>query len=95
MSGTLWLLGGLILFCLTIGVPIGISIGTATALTMLMTTKIPLIVISQNSFTALDSFPLLAVPLFILSGNLMSYGGISRRLVTFSPSATASFPFTG
>lgn len=84
MSGTLWLLGGLILFCLTIGVPIGISIGTATALTMLMTTKIPLIVISQNSFTALDSFPLLAVPLFILSGNLMSYGGISRRLVAFS-----------
>ncbi len=84
METALWILCGTIVFCLTIGVPIGISIGTATALTMLFTTKIPLIVISQNAFTALDSFPLLAVPLFILSGNLMSYGGISRRLVALS-----------
>jgi C4-dicarboxylate transporter DctM subunit len=85
MMGTaLLILFGMIIFCLTIGVPIGISIGTATALTMFFTTKLPLVIISQNAFTALDSFPLLAVPLFILSGNLMSYGGISRRLVALA-----------
>jgi C4-dicarboxylate transporter DctM subunit len=84
MASTLTILFGLIFFCLTIGVPIGISIGTATALTMFFTSKLPLVIISQNAFTALDSFPLLAIPLFILSGNLMSYGGISRRLVALA-----------
>lgn len=84
MATALTLLFGVIVFCLTIGVPIGISIGTATALTMLFTTKIPLVVVAQNAFTALDSFPMLAIPLFILSGNLMSYGGISRRLVNLA-----------
>ncbi|GHV38127.1 hypothetical protein FACS1894187_16450 [Synergistales bacterium] len=84
MSNALILLCILIVACLTIGVPIGISIGTATAVTMFFTSKFPLIIISQNAFTALDSFPLLAVPLFILSGNLMSYGGISRRLVNLA-----------
>jgi C4-dicarboxylate transporter DctM subunit len=84
MVTALSILFGAIAFCLTIGVPIGISIGTATALTMFFTTKFPLIIISQNAFTALDSFPLLAIPLFILSGNLMSYGGISRRLVALA-----------
>ena len=84
MVTALLILAVLIVFCFTIGVPIGISIGTATALTMYLTTKFPLIIISQNAFTALDSFPLLAIPLFILSGNLMSYGGISRRLVALA-----------
>ena len=84
MAATLSLLFGLIFFCLTIGVPIGISIGSATVVTMYFTSKLPLIVIAQNAFTALDSFPLLAIPLFILSGNLMSYGGISRRLVSLA-----------
>ena len=84
MAATLSLLFGLIFFCLTIGVPNGISIGSATVVTMYFTSKLPLIVIAQNAFTALDSFPLLAIPLFILSGNLMSYGGISRRLVSLA-----------
>jgi len=86
MLFTVFLIFGLIAFCLTIGVPIGISIGAATAVTMYFTSKIPLISITQNAFTALDTFPLLAVPLFILSGNLMSYGGISRRLVKLADS---------
>jgi C4-dicarboxylate transporter DctM subunit len=86
MVFSITLIGALIIFCLTIGVPIGISIGAATAVTMYFTCKIPLISITQNAFTALDTFPLLAVPLFILSGNLMSYGGISRRLVKLADS---------
>lgn len=87
MSGTVVLLVfGLIALTMTIGVPIGIAVGVSTAVTMYLTSNVPLISISQNAFTALDSFPLLAVPLFILSGNLMSYGGISRRLVRLADS---------
>ena len=39
--------------------------------------------IAQRMFTTIDSFPLLAIPFFILAGNLMEYGGISRRLIAF------------
>lgn len=84
MATVLLILFGLIFFCLTIGVPIGIAIGSATAVTLYCTSKLPLVIIAQNAFTGLDSFPLLAIPLFILSGNLMSYGGISRRLVALA-----------
>ena len=72
---------GLIALCLAIGVPIGISVGISTTVVMATMSDIPLIIINQNAFSALDSFPLLAVPLFMLSGTLMSYGGISKRLV--------------
>ena len=43
----------------------------------------PLTVISQKIFTALNSFSIMAIPLFILGGNLMSEGGISKRLTEF------------
>ncbi len=68
-----------ILFVLIgISVPIGISLGAATTLTLLISKDISLMVIAQNAFTALDSFPLMAIPFFILAGNLMSYGGVSK-----------------
>ena len=75
---------GCIAFFLAVGVPIGISIGAATAISLLANTSMPLTFLAQNAFTALDSFPMLAVPLFILSGSLMGYGGISKRLVAFA-----------
>ncbi len=69
-----------ILFVLIgISVPIGISLGAATTLTLLISKDISLMVIAQNAFTALDSFPLMAIPFFILAGNLMSYGGVSKN----------------
>jgi C4-dicarboxylate transporter DctM subunit len=65
-------------------VPIGISLGLATLITMSFTSKIPVIIITQNTFAALDSFPLMAIPFFIMAGSLMSYGGISRRIIDLS-----------
>lgn len=77
----------LILFALiTFSIPIGISLGAATASTLLITKDISLMVIAQNAFAALDSFPLMAIPFFILAGNLMSYGGVSKKLLTFTDS---------
>jgi len=69
---------------LALSLPIGISLGFATALTLVYTDSVPLIMIAQNAFAALDSFPLLAIPFFMLAGSLMSYGGISKRLVTLA-----------
>jgi C4-dicarboxylate transporter, DctM subunit len=69
----------LILFALA--VPIGVSLVLASAFGIHMFSTVPLLLVAQRVFTSLDSFPLLAVPLFILSGNLMAAGGISERLV--------------
>ncbi len=77
------LFGCLVVF-LVLSIPIGISLGLATAITLAATSDIPLIMIAQNAFAALDSFPLLAIPFFMLAGSLMSYGGISKRLVTLA-----------
>ena len=69
---------------LALSLPIGISLGMATAITLVYTKSVPLIMIAQNAFAALDSFPLLAIPFFMLAGALMSYGGISKRLVSLA-----------
>lgn len=68
---------------LFLSVPIGYSIGIATLLSLLIHSDIPLLVIAQNSIAGVDSFPLLAIPFFMLAGNLMSSGGIAKRLVNF------------
>lgn len=80
----------LLAFCMSIGVPIGISLGIATAVTMALTTNLQLLSIPQSCFGGLDSFPLMAIPFFILAGNLMKYGGISQRLLDFSASIVGS-----
>jgi C4-dicarboxylate transporter DctM subunit len=75
---------GCLALLLILSMPIGISLGLATAITLATTSDIPLVMIAQNAFAALDSFPLLAIPFFMLAGSLMSYGGISRRLVVLA-----------
>lgn len=73
-----------ILFVL--GVPIAVSIGLASIIGIEAQGRLPLLLIAQRMFTGIDSFPLMAIPLFILAGNLMSAGGISQRLVELAKS---------
>lgn len=80
------LLFALLIVLIALSVPIGITLGLATAITLVMTTDVPLVMLAQKSFSALDSFPLLAIPFFMLAGALMSYGGISKRLVALAES---------
>jgi C4-dicarboxylate transporter DctM subunit len=70
---------------IAIGVPIGFSIGLSALAAVLMT-DISLIVFAQRVVNAADSFALLAIPLFILSGELMNRGGLTIRLVNFAHS---------
>lgn len=64
-------------------VPIGYAIGMATLVTLVLFSNTPLALITQNSITGVDSFPLMAIPFFMLAGNLMSSGGVAKRLVNF------------
>lgn len=80
---TALVLFGSLAILLIIGVPISISLGAATMLSML-TYDVPLAVVGQRMFTALDSVSIMAIPFFVLAGNLMTQGGISRRLVDFA-----------
>lgn len=74
----------LLLVFIFMGVPIGISIGVATLAALVIYTDIPLVLITQNCFAGVDSFPLMAVPFFILAGNLMSTGGMAKRIMDFA-----------
>lgn len=67
---------------LLVGVPISVTLGAAT-LAALLTLDVPLAVIPQRLFTALDASSIMAIPFFVLAGNFMCEGGISRRLVDF------------
>lgn len=77
------LFGSFIAF-ITIGVPIGYAIGISTLVTLALFTEIPLLMVAQNAVAGVDSFPLMAIPFFILAGNLMSTGGVAKRLLEFA-----------
>lgn len=78
---SIFLLFGILFFCVTLSLPIGASLGLATVVTVGLTSNIPTIMINQNAFAGLDSFPLMAIPFFMLAGNLMAVGGIAKRIV--------------
>ncbi|EKU93894.1 Neu5Ac permease [Alloiococcus otitis] len=93
------LLPALVLFVsffilLAIGVPISIGIIASTIMTGLVLLPLEQIVFItvQRMYTGIESFSLLAVPLFILAGNIMNNGGIARRLVNFSNAFTGKIP---
>ncbi|WP_108503108.1 TRAP transporter large permease [Paracoccus indicus] len=64
-----------------LSVPVAVSIGLASVFAIHFHSNLPLLVVPQKMFTGLDSFPLMAVPFFILAGAIMTHGGISARLV--------------
>jgi len=71
-------------FCLIVGVPIAVSLGVASVAAIVAWQQIPLHVVAQRMFTGMDVFPLMAVPFFVLAGELMNTSGITRRLLDFS-----------
>lgn len=68
-----------------LSVPVAIAIGLASV-TGVSIAGLPWLVIAQQLYAALDKYPLVAVPFFILAGNLMEAGGISERMVEFAKS---------
>lgn len=89
MTG-LWMIV-IFLLLLFFHVPIMISIGVSCVTYCLFLTNTPIAMIANVYFTSLDSFPLIAIPFFILAGDLMMQGGISSRLIKFFRVLLASF----
>jgi tripartite ATP-independent transporter DctM subunit len=75
---------GVMLALFVASVPVAVAIAIAAIAGMEGWTRFPLLVVAQQLYVALDKFPLAAIPFFILAGNLMDVGGISRRLVEFA-----------
>jgi C4-dicarboxylate transporter DctM subunit len=73
-----------LLICFALGVPIAFSLGVASVATLQFASPLPLTLAAQRLFTGADSFPLMAIPFFMLAGELMESGGISRRLFDFA-----------
>lgn len=93
ITGILFLF--IVLFILLLlKIPVAYSVGIATTLTLLF--YLPLVpsvtTIMQQMTTGIDSFALLAIPLFILAGDIMNKGGIANRLIDFSKSLVGSLP---
>ena len=74
------------LVCFAFSISIAVAIGGSAVLGIAFFESNHLILVPKEMFTAIDKFPLAAVPFFILAGNLMENGGISSRLVNFAKS---------
>ncbi len=70
--------------CLVFGFPIAISLGVASTFGILITQPGNISSVAQKIYTGIESFPLMAIPFFILASNLMTTGGVARRLIGFA-----------
>jgi len=76
----------LLLVFMLMGVPVAFSIGASSALWLIITNYKPIILVAQSLVMGCNSFPLLAVPIFILMGVIMGGGGISKRIIQWCES---------
>lgn len=82
----------LVLFsCLLIGVPIAVSLGLTSVLTLLVFADQSLLSLAQKFFHTMQVYPLLAIPFFVLAGTFMTSGGVARRMIEFANSAVGHF----
>ncbi len=79
---------------LVVGVPVAFSIGISGIITMLISIDLipALTTFSQRMATSLDSFALLAIPFFVLAGNIMNSGGIAIRLINLARVMVGTIP---
>lgn len=81
-----------LLVLLIINVPIAVALGLSVVVAFMFEGNIPLLVVIQKMFNGTDSFPLMAVPFFLLAGKLMETGGISARLIKFANTLVGTLP---
>lgn len=86
MSAAAIALIAVLLVTMFLGVPITWALGAACIVSCILDPTLSFTVLSQRIFTGCDNFSMLAVPAFFLAGDVMSKGGLSKRLVTFADS---------
>jgi C4-dicarboxylate transporter, DctM subunit len=85
-------LGVLPVALLLLGFPIYLVLLTAVSVALVFFMNVPLVVLHQNLFGAIDAFALLAVPFFIYAGELMSRGSVAQRIVDFVQAGVGRVP---
>ncbi|WP_461210240.1 TRAP transporter large permease [Desulfocurvus sp. DL9XJH121] len=75
-----------------IGVPIAISLGVASLTAIHFCSHIPFLILPQKVFNGVNSFPFMAIPLFLLAGNIMAEAKISDKLVALASLMVGRFP---
>ncbi len=78
------LLIGSFLLLLVIGAPVAVALAGASLLYILYTGTVPDLIVAQRMIAGVESFPLLAVPFFIMAGNLMNISGVTGRIYHFA-----------
>ncbi len=81
-----------LIFLFLINTPIFLAISVSSIMSLLIFSDFPLVIVVQRMVNAVDSFPLMAVPLFMLAGAIMDVGGISKRIVGFAESLVGWLP---
>ena len=82
---------GTFVLLMALSIPIGVSIGVAIIITIFVSPITSFAFVGQSMVTSLCSFPLLAVPFFMLTGSLMETGGLSKRLVAVGEALVGRF----
>lgn len=83
---------GIIFFVVFLGMPVAFSFIFGTTVYLILEGSYPLTVIASRLGPGLDSFPLLALPLFIFAGNLLGGAGIAKKIFAFANSAVGHIP---
>lgn len=82
----------LVLFaCLALGVPVAVALGLSSIVTVLLFADQSLAALAQRFFSAMQVYPLLAVPFFILAGTFMTTGGVAARMIAFANALVGHF----
>src|SRR6056297_616980 len=76
---------------IALGVPIAYSLGLSSAYLIIFKLQLPIVLVAQHMYGAVDSFSFLAIPFFMLAGAFMSYGGVTKRLINFAFSLVGPF----
>ena len=74
-----------------LGVPIAYALGLSSMYLIINYLDVPLVLIAQNMFSAVNSYEFLAVPFFMLAGSFMSHGGVTKRLINFAQSIVGPY----
>ena len=83
----------ILLFALMlIGVPVAVSLGATTLITSFLFTDMDLMGISSKIFDGLNKYTLMAIPMFILAGALLSRGSSATRIINFAKSLVGHLP---
>lgn len=86
-----WMFGYFLVFIL-LSVPVAFSLGLAAVVTMMGTRVMPLIYVADITFIGVNNVSIMAIPFFIVAGNLMGMGGLSKRLLNVADELLGGFP---